>query len=437
VNIKTDDINATRKALVVNVSADEIEKEHDSLLDEFAKQARIPGFRPGRAPKNMITQRFANQIKDELKKKVVSNAYREALKETEIQVFNLIELKGDDHLERGKENELTFVVDVHPEFNLPEYKGIPVDKPDSEVKEEEIDSTIETIRNQRADFSVVEREAQTGDYVKLSYEGKIGDQSIAELVPDRPIFGIQSSTWEEVGSEDAGIPGFAEQLAGLKAGDKKEIAVKFPDDFAEKELAGKEAVYSVEMLEVREKKLPELDEEFLNELNVKTVEELREQIRSEMAQRKESEGQSQQRKQVSDTLLSRIEFEVPDTAIEQETESILRQIVDQNLRQGVPQDELEKHKDKLYEEAQRAGVQRVKLRLILLKIAEEENIKAENEDVQRYIMREAMRSGTKPDQLVKELRKDENRVRSMQQNIVFDKTLDFLLQQATISESKT
>ncbi len=433
-NIRTDDINATRKALVVNVSADEIEKEHDSVLNEFSKQARIPGFRPGRAPRNMVSQRFAGDISEELKKKVVSSAYRNALKETEIQVFNLIELKGDD-INRGADNELTFVVDVHPEFNLPEYKGIPVEKPDTEVKDEEIESTIQTIRDQRADFSVVEREARTGDYVKLSYEGRIGEEKLADLLPSRPIFGTQSATWEEVGSADAGIPGFAEQLAGLKAGDKKDIQVTFPDDFQEADLAGKQAVYAVEMIEVREKKLPELNEEFLKGLNVESVEQLKEQIRTELAQRKESEGRGKQRQQLSDALLERIEFEVPETAVDAETQSILRQIIERNIRQDVREEELEQHKEKLYEEARRAAVRRVKLRMILLKIAEKENVKMDNEDAQRFIMQEAMSTGAKPDQIVKELQKDENRVRFMQQNILFDKTLDFLLEQANLSDS--
>ena len=118
VNIKTDDINATRKTLSVQVSAEEIEKEHDSLLDEFSKHASVPGFRPGRAPKEMIQRKFGDRIREELKKKVVSNAYHEALKETGIEVFHLIDLKGNN-IERGRENELTFVVDVNPEFNLP------------------------------------------------------------------------------------------------------------------------------------------------------------------------------------------------------------------------------------------------------------------------------------------------------------------------------
>ncbi len=436
VNIKTDDINATRKTLVVTMTADEIENEHGNVLGEFAKQARIPGFRPGKAPRPMVEKRFGREIADELNKKVVSNAYREALKETNTEVFQVIDISGAE-LERGRDNEIQFTVDVHPDFNLPEYKGIPVEKADASVEDGEVESTIETLRNQRADYEVVEREAAAGDYVKISYEGRIGEQPIAERVPERPIFGTQNATWEEVGSQEAGIPGFAEQLAGMKAGDKKEITVEFPDDFSEQALAGQEALYSVEMLEVREKKLPELDDAFLEGLNVKSLDELKEQIRTELAQRKEYDGRAKQRQQLSDALLERIEFSVPESAVEGETNNILHRMIEQNLRQGVPEAELEKHKERIYEEGRKAAVRRVKLRMILMKIAEAESLKIENEDMQRYLMQEAMQSGKRPDDLVKELRKDEDRVRSIQQNILFDKTLDFLLGEANLPESKT
>ncbi len=435
-NIKTDDINATRKTLVVTVNADEIENEHNAVLGDFAKEARLPGFRPGRAPKPMVAKRFAKEINEEVKKRVVSNAYRQAIKESGVEVFQTVDLKGEN-IERGRDNELNFVVDIHPQFNLPEYKGIPVDKTDTAVTDEEIDRTFNTLREQRADYSVVEREAQKGDYVKLSYEGKIGDQPIAEIAPDRPIFGTQQGTWEEVGSEEAGIPGFAEQLGGLKAGDTGEIKVTFPEDFPHEALAGKEAVYAVEMIEVREKKLPEIDEDFLKGLNAENVDQLKEQISKELAGRKETDGRARQRQQLGDTLLERIEFAVPESAIEMETEGLLRQIIERNVRQGVSEEELEKHKEQIYEESRKSAVKRIKLRMILMKIAEAENIKLENEDVQRHLMQEAMHRGMRPDDLVKEMRKDEHMVQAMRQNILFDKTLDFLLREANISESKT
>jgi trigger factor len=436
VNIKTDDINATRKALVVTVSADEIEKEHDTILGDFAKEARLPGFRPGRAPKPMVAKRFAREIGEELKKRVVSNAYRQAVKESGVEVFQPVDLKGDE-IERGRDNELNFVVDINPEFNLPEYKGIPLPKTDTEVKDDEVERTIDTLRQQRADYSVVEREAQKGDYVKLSYEGKVDGRPIAEIAEDRPIFGTQTGTWEEVGSEDAGIPGFTDQLAGLKAGDKNEIKVSFPAEFPHEALAGKDAVYSVEMIEVREKKLPEIDDEFLKGLNVESLDQLKEQIVEELAGRKKMDGRARQRQQLGDTLLERIEFAVPESAIEMETDGLLRQIIERNIRQGVSEEELEKHKEQIFEESRKSAVKRIKLRMILMKIAEAEKIKIENEDVQRHLMQEAMQRGMRPDDLVKEMRKDEHVVQAMRQNILFDKTLDFLLEEANISESET
>ena len=435
-NIKTDDINATRKTLVVTVNADEIESEHNAVLGDFAKEARLPGFRPGRAPKPMVAKRFAKEINEEVKKRVVSNAYRQAVKESGVEVFRTVDLKGED-IERGRDNELNFIVDIHPQFNLPEYKGIPVEKTDTTVTDEEVDRTLETLREQRADYSVVERESQKGDYVKLSYEGKTGDRPIAEIAPDRPIFGSQQNTWEEVGSEDAGIPGFAEQLAGLKAGDAREIKVTFPEEFPQEALAGKEAVYAVEMIEVREKKLPEIDEDFLKGLNVESLDQLKEQINKELAGRKESDGHARQRQQLGDALLERIEFAVPESAIEMETEGLMRQIIERNVRQGVSEEELEKHKEQIYEESRKSAVKRIKLRMILMKIAEAENIKLENEDVQRHLMQEAMQRGMRPDDLVKEMRKDENIVQAMRQNILFDKTLDFLLREANLSKSNT
>ena len=434
-NIKTDDINATRKTLVVTVNAEEIENEHNAVLGDFAKEARLPGFRPGRAPKPMVAKRFAKEINEEVKKRVISNAYREAIKESGVEVFRTVDLKGED-IERGRDNELTFVVDIHPQFNLPEYKGIPMEKPDTAVTDEEVERTLETLREQRADYSVVEREAQKGDYVKLSYEGKIGEQPISEIAPDRPIFGSQKNTWEEVGSDEGGIPGFAEQLAEIKAGETKEIKVTFPEDFAHEALAGKEAAYSVEMIEVREKTLPEIDEEFLKGLNVESLDQLKEQIGKELAGRKESDGHARQRQQLGDTLLERIEFAVPESAIDMETEGLMRQIIERNVRQGVSEEELEKHKEQIYEESRKSAVKRIKLRMILMKIAEAENIKLENEDVQRHLMQEAMQRGMRPDDVVKEMRKDEHMVQAMRQNILFDKTLDFLLREANLSESQ-
>jgi len=432
VNIKIEDINDTRKTLLVTVAADEVEQEHDELVKEFAKIAKIPGFRPGKAPLPMVAKRFAKEITEELNNKVLSKAYRHGLEESKIKPMKLID-GPKEPVKRGQDNAIAFVLDVHPEFSLPEYVGLPIQSLSEDVPEEEVDKAIENLRQQRADFSVVEREAKTGDYVKLSYEGKIDGQPIAELVADRPIFGTQANTWEEVGAEASAIPGFAAALEGLKTGDKKEIPVTFPENFAEEPLRGKNATYAVELSEVRERVLPELTEEFLQSLGISTVEEMKERIREDLERQKKQENYTQKRQQVAEQLLKSIEFPLPESAVERETQVLLRQFMENNMQRGVKPEDFENNKEELHANARKAAHDRAKSQLILARVAEAEKIAVDDKDLSRYVYFEAQRRRQKPDQLVKELRKNPDEVDSIRAGLLLDKTLDFLVEKASIS----
>lgn len=434
VNIKIEDINDTRKKLLVTVGADEVEKEHDELVKEFAKVVRVPGFRPGKAPLPMVAKRFSKDISEELNKRVFSKAYREALEESKLSPLQMIEAPNAE-IKKGEDNELAFTIDIHPEFDVPDYKGIPIKRASEEVTDEEVDKVIENLRQQRADFKVVEREAQNGDYVKTSYEGKIDDQPIAELVTDQPIYGKQANTWEEVGSEDSPIPGLAAAFEGMKPGDKKEVPVEFPDDFSVEALRGKKAVYEVEVHEVRERELPELNEEFLKTLGIEDLEQLKTHIRQDLARQKKADIRSNDRQQVAETLTHAVEFSLPESAVEQETQVLLRQFLEENLRRGVAQEEFENRKEELHDGARKGALHRVKTQLILAKIAEAEKIEVDDRDISQYVYYEAQRRGQKPEQLVRELRKKPEEVDAIRQGLLFDKTLDFLVENASVSES--
>jgi trigger factor len=436
VNIRIEDINDTRKKLLVQVGADEVEKEHDELVKEFAKAARLPGFRPGRAPLPMVAKRFSREINEELTKKIVSKSYRQALEETKVTPFAMIDLPAPS-VARGQESEVSFVLDVHPSFELPEYKGLEIKKPSEEVKEEDVDKAVLDVRNQRADFKKVEREAKKDDYVKLSYEGKLDGQLISDLLPEKPVFGTQSATWEEVGAEVSALPGLPSALEGLKAGEKKEIPVQFPEDFEEEALRGKTATYEVEIQEVRERELPELTEEFLKGLGVSSQEELRERIREDLERQKKADSRANQRQQIAEKLAASLDFALPESAVERETESILRQFLEANLRRGVQQEEFESRKEELHSGARQGALHRVKVQLILAKIAQAEKIQIDDKELSRYVYFEAMRRREKPEKMVRELRKNPDEVDSIRQGLLFDKVLDFLLEKATISESET
>ena len=434
VNIELKDLSETRKSLVVTLDKSEVDTEHQAVVSEIAKFARLPGFRPGHAPADLVLKRFAKEVRDELKSKVVGKAYRGGLEKTKLEVANIVQV-DEGTIEPGLSSAITFTIDVHPQFELPEYLGLPAQVQPVEPAEAEIDAVVEGLRQEHADFKVAARPAQKGDYVKLAYAGAVDGKPVTELAPDKQIYGKVPQTWEEVeGEQDGLIPGLGRQLAGLKAGDKKDVTITFPAGFsAVPELGGKSAVYAIEVQEVRERVLPALDAEFFKLQHVENLDALRQQVRQNLRQRKEYENRRAQRQQVGEALAARIEFPLPESLIAGETEDVLRRFMEENLRRGVPETEFEKNKKELYENARRAAVGRVKVQLLLAKIAEKEKITAEERDLDGAILREAARSNQRPEKVAKELARDRERLRSMQQAIVFDKALDFLVSKATLT----
>jgi trigger factor len=189
----------------------------------------------------------------------------------------------------------------------------------------------------------------------------------------------------------------------------------------------------VNVQEVRQRVLPELDDAFLQSQQVASLDELKERIKQSLVQRKESEDRADRRRQVAEALAGKVEFPIPETLIDSETEVLLRQLVEQNVRRGVPQEELEKNKEEIYATARKTAIGRTKVRMLLARVAEAEQMKIERDDINRALVREAMRSGQRPEKLVKELEKDRDRLQALQHNVLIDKALDFLVDRATVS----
>ncbi|HNC24667.1 MAG TPA: trigger factor, partial [Opitutaceae bacterium] len=229
-------------------------------------------------------------------------------------------------------------------------------------------------------------------------------------------------------------PGLGKQLAGLKTGDKKSVTITFPADFAAvPALAGKAASYAVEVLEVRERALPPLDEAFFKANRAENLDGLKASVRNNLKLQKDYQNRSEQRRQVTEALASKVEFAVPESLVENETQSVLRQFIEENMRRGVPQEQFEKDKKELFENARKAASKRVKVQLMLAKIAEAEKITVDEKDIDAFIYREAMRTQQKPDKLVKALTTDREQLRAVQQSIIFDKAVDFLVSKAKVS----
>ena len=436
-NVQLNSVSATRKSLVVTLEPGEVDAEHRAAISEFAKLARLPGFRPGKAPAAIVAKHFGKEIAGEFKQKVVSKAYRGALEKEKLEVLNVVNV-DEGKIETGLSATVTITLDVRPEFTLPDYTGLPTEIAPTEATDAEVDNVIQSLRAERADFKAAARAAQKGDYVKLGYEGTIDGKPVAELVPDKQLYGKVPQTWEEVeGVNEGVIPGLGKQLGGLAAGDKKSVTVTFPAEFpAAPALAGKTATYAVDIQEVRERVLPAIDEAFLKSQQAESLDALQQNVRNNLKLQKEYQNRAAQRRQVTEALSAKAAFPVPDSLVEAETQSVLRQFIEENMRRGVPQEQFEKDKKQLFEGARKSATGRVKVQLMLAKIAEAEKIEVTNSDLDAFIYREAMRTQQKPDKLAKTLATDREQLRSVQQAIVFDKAVDFLVSKATVKTAQ-
>ena len=438
-NVTVNDISETRKSLLVTVDAEEIAAEEKGVLKTIAKQARIPGFRPGKAPEKVVRQRYRKELQEELNRAVSQKVYKNAVDESKLEVYSLVEFgKQDDY--KAEETTVEITVDVTPTFELPSYKGIETTPPSTDVTDAEVDEAIERLRRERADFVEVERAANSGDYVRLSYEGSLDGAPLSEKLGDEGrlrVWGKAENTWEEAGTDEAkryGVPAIVDGIVGMSAGEEKTVEQTLAEDFPVEELRGKVASYSIKVEEVRERKLPEIDEAFLKGFQVETLEELKDSLLTDIENGKKREAENAKRQQIIDFLSQRIEFELPETAVESETQNVMGRIMVDNMRRGVQEEEFEKNKEELHAQSQQIARREVKIQLILGRIAKEEEITLEESDLSSALMSMAAQQRVSIDDFVRDLRNDRARLMQIQRQVLLGKTLDFLAKEAKVSE---
>lgn len=434
-DIEIKEVTETRREVFVTFAPEDIAGEEKAILGEFARQARIPGFRPGKAPESILRKRFAKDIKEELKRKVFESGYRKMDKEGGLAVLNLVDVQDID-LEAEGPVVMKLTVDIKPNFTIPDYQGIDLERESVDVSEEEIDQAIEMTRRQRATFEVVDRPIEKGDYVRCSYEGKIDGEPIADQVSDRPIYGSQKNTWEEAGDEKSpGIREIVDGLVGMKKDDTKTVEVTFAEDHEVEFLRGKTVSYDLEVVEVREPSLPELNEEFLKTLSVESVAQLREQTAESLKGQKEQNGQNQLREAAARKLGSMVDFPIPESLMAAETNQILGNYMGRQMQQGATQEDFEKNREALYASASGEAAKKVKLDLILDDIAAAEKVEVTEEDMSNFLYSYAMQTRRTPDEIVKEWQQDRARVADIQRNIRRNKAVGRVVELANISET--
>lgn len=430
-NVEIKEAGDARKIVNVSFDTDEMSEKGKQVCKELSRIANIPGFRKGKAPEQIIRKKFANEITQELSRKVSTAAYEAVLDNRDIKVYSILKVEpGEISTDAPATIEVT--VDIESDFELPKYEEFELTINPTDVKDEDVEKEIDSLRDQRASFEEVDRKVAKGDYVKCSYEGMLDDSPVADLLPDKPMYGKQSNTWEEAGqAKGLGIDAIAQAVIGMKKDDKKDVEADFPKDFEVAPLAGKKVMYSLEIHEVREKKAPDAeDENFLKSLKAESLDDLKKKVKDDLLSRKERENIDGKRSQVTQKILEMPDFPLPQQAVEDESKAIFQSNAQRAMQQGAKQEDIEEKRDELWKEAQVQAQARVKITITLGRIAELEKVEVSNEDLAQAASREAMMMRTDPQAYVQELAKDQARINRLRQDVLHDKTLELVASKA-------
>jgi len=422
--------------LQIELPPEEVTKEWDAIANSFTRFAKIPGYRPGKAPRAVIDKRFRKEIQDELTRKLVSKSYHDAIEQEQLRVASLTNIED---VQFGNDKSMRFraTVVTAPEFELPDYKNIRVELPDTKVSDGEVDEALERLRDQSADFvDVPARELQMGDFAVLDFEGSLDGKPIAELAPQASK-NLQGGKkfWLHL-APDNFLPQFCEQLVGQKPDETRLVIVEFSHDFPVKELAGKKADYAVTLREIKDKVLPALDDALAAKLVPgKTLVDLRQMIQHDIEHAKQHDVERAKESQIIKYLHEQTQFELPPPLLQNETRRALAELVQRNRERGVTDEMLKEKEKELINGAAGVAAHRLKTNFILHRIAEQEKIEVTKEEVDRRIKEEAARYDISPDKMRKELQQ-KGALEDISEQILLGKTLDFLRANVSVEPSE-
>ncbi|MEO6912750.1 MAG: trigger factor [Candidatus Baltobacteraceae bacterium] len=415
----------TQVELEIPISTAELQAAEERAFRKLAKNAKVPGFRPGKIPRKVFEQAYgSDSISSQAMEDLVPEAYGRAIREHSLEPVDRpkMELLPE---ESGKPTRIKAIVDVRPQIELKAYKGLKLTSDPVAISGEDVDRSLQALARDRAALIPVDRAAKLGDVVQLDYEGKIEGTAFEG--------GTAQGQMTEL-SDERFIPGFATGIAGMTIGQTKEVEAKFPDDYQKEDLAGKTATFTVTLHEVKEHELPNIDDEFAKSVSQnQTIDELKADIRKRL----ESVAQAKSRRalgnQMMEHLIAEYDFALPDVMVEREIESMLSDAGGQASRIGMNFEDylkaVNKTEDDLRAEFRGDAQTRVRGTLVLEAIAKAENINATPADVAAELQGLAEQYGRPVEQIRSALG---NNVLSLMDGIVRSKTVEYLLEQASI-----
>ncbi|MBJ7553174.1 trigger factor [Marinomonas spartinae] len=408
------------RILTISVPAARIEEKVSSEVAKTAKTIRIDGFRKGKVPVSVVKKRYGQGIRMEAIEQIMRDAYMEALQKESIQPAGMPSIEPKNVTE-GADLEFVAKVEVYPEITLADASAINVNRVSSEVTDADVDTMLETLRKQNADWSAVEREAADGDQVTIDFVGYLGDEAFDGGAAQGHKLVLGSKTM---------IPGFEDGILGAKTGEERTISVTFPEDYQAENLKGKEATFKITVSEVAEQIIPELNDAFVEKFGLEesTVDALRAEVRKNMERELNQAVKAKLKNSLFDGLLSiNGDVQVPSAMVDQEVDALRKQAAQQFGGQGFDASQLPA--ELFQEEASK----RAKLGLLIAEVIKQHELKVEDDRV-RAFLEDMAQAYQEPQQVIDYYLKNKEQLSQVQSAVLEEQVVDKLLETAQITD---
>ena len=428
--VEIKDIGPCRKHVAVTVPEVDIETLRDASLDEFSEQAEVPGFRIGRAPRSLLLKRFKSELSDQVKQKVLLQSLEQMSEENDIDPINQPEIDIDSlDIPDSGDFSYEFDVEVRPDFELPEYKSFKIDRPSGDVTDDEFDAFKEQFLESYSSREKVDRPAEAGDSVlcdvQFTHDGREIRENEDLSLQIRPTLRFQ----------DAVIEDFDKLMTGVSAGDKKATEVTISVQSSIVEMRGETVAVDFTIKEVRQNVLPEMDREFLDQVNCDSEDELNEQIRSALERQIEFQQRQSTREQVMEKITDSADWDLPESLVTQQTENALRREVLEMSQAGFTREHIAARENEIRQNAIENTRKALKEHFVLDRIATEENIECEPADIDQELLMMSFQSG-EPLRRVRARMVKSGMIDNMEAQLRERKAVDFILEHASFNDTE-
>jgi len=411
-------VSPTRRELDLEIPSSAVREEFDKVLAEYTSKAKLAGFRKGKAPRDLVQRMFLAEIQKDVVDSLVPQTLSEELKAGALRPIS-VPVILDAHFEEDRTLHSRVAFEVLPEFDLPAYKKVRLARREAVVEDKEVEQSLEELRQRAAEYVPAEgRGVVDGDYVVVELQGR--DLKTKKAFPVEKIVVLAGHAENE--------PSLDENLSGLKPGEEKTFSMTYPKDHANKKLAGKAVEYRVKAQSIKEKKVLPLDNDLAKTLgDYRGLEDLKEKVRARLLASRKISARNKAASELLEKLSAEVTVELPESLIEDETRAVLRRVLS-----SYPQTKLEKHQaEELASESKKQAERNIKNNLILTKIAEKEAITVTQAEVEEELKALAEANQVPLEKVVETVDRDGKRS-DLEENILFRKTVDFLLEQAII-----